>query len=108
VDENAEIQKIVLKGLTDLLHPIYIGKAHHSRVILELIMDILCVYSNKEIRDEAYVCLEKVFSFIDVRKAQNTLVEALKRLISESEDTNIRELVLKMIPYIYAGVDGNN
>ena len=57
-----------------MLHPIYIGKSHHSRIILELIMDILCVYSNKEIREEAYVCLEKVFAFIDVRKAQNMLV----------------------------------
>ena len=43
-------------------------------------MDILCVYTNKEIRDEAYVCLEKVFAVIDVRKAQNILVQALLRL----------------------------
>jgi hypothetical protein len=43
----------------------------------------LCVYSNKEIRDEAYICLEKVFAVIDVRKAQNILVEALKKLSSE-------------------------
>jgi hypothetical protein len=80
VEENTEIQKVLLKGLAELLHPVYIGKPHHCRVILELVMDVLGVYSTKEIRDEAYACLEKVFAFMDVRKAQNILVEALKRL----------------------------
>ena len=62
------------------MHPIYIGKSHHSRIILELVIDVLCVFSNKEIREEAYACLEKVFAVIDVRKAQNMLVDALLRL----------------------------
>lgn len=74
MEESTEIQKLILKGFAQLLHPIYIGKSNYSRLILEIVMDILCVYSNKEIRDEAYACLEKVFAFIDVRKAQGMLV----------------------------------
>lgn len=46
-EETVEIQKIILRGLAQLLHPVYIGKSHHSRIILELVMDILCVFSNK-------------------------------------------------------------
>ena len=80
VEENNDNKKIILKRLTDLLHPIYIGKPHHSCVILELVMDILCVYPAADIRAEAYECLEKVFAFMDVRKAQNILVGALKKL----------------------------
>lgn len=47
VDENHEVQKCILIGLGNLLHPVYIGKPHHSRLILELVIDVLCVYSNK-------------------------------------------------------------
>lgn len=62
------------------MHPVYIGKPHNSCVILELVMDILCVYEEMEIRSAAYGCLEKVFAFIDVRQAQGILVAALKKL----------------------------
>lgn len=45
IEENVEMKKIILKGLTKLLHPVYIGKSHHSCLILELVMDILCVFA---------------------------------------------------------------
>ena len=41
-------------------------------------MDILCVYPATDIRTEVYECLEKAFAFMDVRKAQNILLGALK------------------------------
>lgn len=46
---------------------------------------------------------------MDVRKAQNILVSALKKLNDEGNgDRNIRDLMVRMIPYVYAGVDGDN
>ena len=77
----------------------------------------MCVYSTKDLREEAYNCLERVLSFMDVRKAQKMLLSTLRKLnkdaLSENENKNsvdindnIRELVLRMIPYLYMGVDG--
>ena len=54
---------------------------------------------------------------MDVRKAQKMLLSTLRKLnkdaLSENENKNsvdindnIRELVLRMIPYLYMGVDG--
>ena len=46
---------------------------------------------------------------MDVRKAQNILVAALNKLNEEGKnDRNIRDLMIRMIPYIYAGVEGDN
>ena len=54
---------------------------------------------------------------MDVRKAQKMLIKALKKLNSDafneeekeknspSINSNIKEIVLRMIPYIYMGID---
>ena len=114
--ESTETKKYIIKALTSLLHEDYLGKSKHGCCILEVIIDILCVYDQKDIREEGYLCLEKVLTFIDVRKAQEILLTALNQLHADTTtnenspevNRNIRELVLKIIPFIYMGVEEKN
>lgn len=49
--------------------------------------------------------MEKVFTLIDVKKAQGMLLNALKKLNEQGDDPNIRELIIRMIPLVYPSVE---
>lgn len=81
----------------------YLGGKFYSYLLLELLIDILCLYDEKDIREWAFQSLEKVLNVIDIRRAEKAICSTLQRLAQEKE-SRIRELVITMIPQLYMGL----
>ena len=78
--EGQECQLAILQVLPSLIP--HIGHSFYSYLLLEVAMDILCLYDEKEIRDAAFTTLYKVLSRIDVRRAEAMLYNTLQELAS--------------------------
>ena len=74
--ESMECQLAILE-ITPSLIP-YLGHSFHSYLLLEMVIDILCLYDEKDIRELGFSCLFKILSRVDIRKAQSMLYNSLK------------------------------
>lgn len=90
--------------MASLLSELYIGGRHHGRIVLEIVIDVLCVYAGREVRAEGFRVLGAVLGFVEVGRMEGVLLEGLGRLDGDRDDGNVRELVLRMVAGVMSGV----
>lgn len=66
---------MLLKALPTLLP--YLGNESGKLAVLEMLMDILCVFEEEEIRKEGFRSVEKVVGAMELGKVEKVLVEGL-------------------------------
>ena len=72
----------IIKALPKLLE--YIGGSSVACVILEFIIDVLCVFSEEDIRKEAHNTLSILMEFIDAKVMKEELLKVIGELQKES------------------------